>query len=142
MRRDVFDLLCLGAVEINVGVRRRVPALVKCDEAPVIRDRAEIETGLVLVKQRRFQVCDRHDEDVEELRITRVGRKKEGLPIETPAEKIRFRFFARCQIVLGAIELAQIKMLVLIPTPVVPIQKSRIVRKRCDNVSAFFRRIG
>ena len=73
---DILHFLCLGAVEINVGVRRRVPAFVKCDEALVIRDRAEIETGIVLVKQRRFQVRDWHDKDVEELWITRVGRKK------------------------------------------------------------------
>ena len=127
---------------MNVGVRRRRAVLLEGDEALVVRDVAELVAGLVLIDERGCQVRDRHLEDVEELRVALVGGEEERLPVLAPLEEIRLRLLARREVALGAIQLAQIEVLVLVPALVVAIKETRVVRKRRRDISAFLGRIG
>ena len=80
----------------------------------------------------------RHFVNVEEARVAFIRREEERFAIVAPAEEIGFYFVAGRQVALAAVQLAQVKVTVLVAAAIVRVKEARVVREIRDGEGAFF----
>src|SRR6266404_5910210 len=136
MRGDVLQLFSGRVVEINIGVRGRTAALLERDELLVVGDIANGQAGFVFVDQSRFEVGDRHLEDVKETRVALVGGEEKRLAIVAPTKEVGLHLIARRQIALSPISFSHVQMTVFVSATIISIENARVSRKIGDGIGA------